>query len=314
VSEAGGTAARRAVASSQKEMDGMAWKGIIPVVTTPFDADFEVDLAGYGTNIERLIGAGVHGIIALATAGEGPSLSRAEATAVVARAVEVAAGRVPVLAGLGGPNERDTVELMGLFGGMGVDGFMVVTPYFYPLTRSEMLDAFRRVGRATPLPFMIYNSTYANLPLVPDALEELAADLPNFIALKEGNQLQASDVVRRLGDRVAVFTARDLYLHELMAVGGAGGVAFCANVVPDLAVALYHAAERNDLAAAREIQDRLNPLIWQLVRRSFPAPIKAAMDMVGAVGGRVRPPLSALTESEVGGLRAVLDELGVLAR
>lgn len=291
----------------------MSWKGIIPVVTTPFTAAGEVDLDGYAANLERLVAAGVHGIIALATAGEGPSMSRDELTSVVTRAVEVIAGRVPVLAGVGGPNERDTLGLLDSFGGLGVDGFMVVTPYFYPLTRSEMLDYFRRVGAATPLPFMIYNSTYANLPLVPDALEELARDIPNFVALKEGNQLQGSDVVRRLGDRLAVFTARDLYMHELLAAGGAGAIAFTANVVPQLAVALYEAADKGDLAAARALQDRLNPLIWLLVKRSFPAAIKAAMDMVGAVGGPVRPPLTDLTESELHDLRATLQALGVLA-
>jgi 4-hydroxy-tetrahydrodipicolinate synthase len=291
----------------------MTWKGVVPVVTTPFTADGELDLSGYESNIERLIGAGIHGMIVLATAGEGPSMSRAEAEQVVATAVRTAKGRIPVLAGIGGPNERDTTELLGLFGSAGVDGFMVVTPYFYPLTRSEMSDYFRRIGAATPLPICIYNSTYANLPLVPDVLEELADDVPNFVALKEGNQLQASDVIRRLGDRLSVLTARDLYIHESLASGGAGAVAFTANIVPEQVVALYDAATSGDLARARQIQDALNPLIWFLVRRSFPAAIKAAMDLTGWAAGPVRLPLTNLTDGEKAELADILKALGALS-
>jgi 4-hydroxy-tetrahydrodipicolinate synthase len=302
----------RAVAPGQKGKNEMTWKGVIPVVTTPFTADGELDLSGYESNIERLIGAGIHGMIALATAGEGPSMSRAEAEQVVATAVRTAKGRIPVLAGIGGPNERDTTELLGIFGAAGVDGFMVVTPYFYPLTRSEMSDYFRRIGAATPLPICIYNSTYANLPLVPDVLEELAADVPNFVALKEGNQLQASDVIRRLGDRLSVLTARDLYIHESLASGGAGAVAFTANIVPEQVVALYDAATSGDLARARQIQDALNPLIWFLVRRSFPAAIKAAMDLTGWAAGPVRLPLTNLTDGEKAELADILKTLGAL--
>lgn len=290
----------------------MPWTGVIPVVTTPFDGDGEVDLEGYARNVDRLIQEGVHGIIALATAGEGPSMSRAEAHSVVRKAIDTAQGRVPVLAGIGGPNERDTKELLSLYGTAGVDGFMVVTPYFYPLTRQEMTDYFRRIGAATPLPLCIYNSTYANLPLTPDVLEELAADIPNFVTLKEGNQLQASDVVRRLGGRISVLTARDLYMQEVLAVGGAGAVAFTANIVPDLAVKLVNAGAAGDHETARSIQDSLNPLIWFLVRRSFPAAIKCAMDLVGLVGGAVRPPLSGLTGAEREELQGILRVLGVL--
>lgn len=289
----------------------MVFDGVVPVVPTPFGADGEVDLDGYAANIERLIAGGVHGIIALATAGEGPSMSRAECQSVVAAAVSTAGGRIPVLAGIGGPNERDTTELLGLY--REVDGFMIVTPYFYPLTRTEMLDYFRRIGGRSDKPLMFYNSTYANLPLTPDALEELAADIPNFVALKEGNQLQASDVIRRLGDRLTVLTARDLYMHELLAAGGDGAVAFTANIVPEHVVRLYDAAKAGDLATARQLQDALNPLIWLLVKRSFPAAIKAAMDMTGWVGGRVRHPMTGLDDAELKTLREALVALGALA-
>lgn len=290
----------------------MSWQGIVPVLPTPFTDDGELALDGYAGNINRLVESGVHGVIALATAGESPSMSHAERLDVVTAAVSAVGGRVPVLAGIGGPNERETTEQLDIYARAGVDGLMVVTPYFYPLTRTEMLDYFRRIGARSALPLMFYNSTYANLPLTADALEELAADIPNFVALKEGNQLQASDVIRRLGERLDVLSARDLYMHEVLAAGGAGAIAFAANIVPDLVVALYDAARAGNLTKAREIQDQLNPLILLLVRRSFPAAIKASMDMVGMAGGPVRLPLTTLEPDELDQLHAVLADLGAL--
>lgn len=288
------------------------WHGIFPVATTPFDADLELDLTGYAANLDSLVAAGIHGVISLATAGEGPSMSRDEAARVVTAAVETVSGRIPVLAGVGGPNERDTKDQIRVYERAGVDGFMVVTPYFYPLTRAEMTDYFRRIGAATELPFMIYNSTYANLPLTADVVEELAGDIPNFVALKEGNQLQASDVIRRVGGRLKVFTARDIFMHELYAAGGHGAIAFASNVAPRLVIDLYEKAQAGEWSKARAIQDSLNPLIWLLVKRSFPGMIKAAMDLVGLKGGPVRPPLSQITDDEVADLRAALKDLGLI--
>jgi 4-hydroxy-tetrahydrodipicolinate synthase len=290
----------------------MNWQGVVPVVPTPYHEDGSLDLDGYASNIDKLIDAGIDGMIALATAGEGPSMSRGESIDVVKKAVEVSKGRIPVAVGIGGPNERDTTELLGIYGDLGVDSAMIVTPYFYPLTRQEMVSYFRRIGAATQLPLCFYNSTYANLPLTPDVLEELAADIPNFVALKEGNQLQASDVVRRLGGRIHVLTARDLYMHELMAAGGHGMIAFTANIVPQLVVELYRSASSGDLARAREVQDKLNPLIWLLVKRSFPAGIKASMEMVGFAAGPVRYPNTEFTQEEKDQLRQVLKDIGAV--
>jgi 4-hydroxy-tetrahydrodipicolinate synthase len=282
------------------------WKGVIPVVPTPFDRDGSIDVGGYRRNIDQLIRAGVHGIIALGTAGEGPSLTIEESVTVTVTAIESADGRVPVLAGIGGPNEASVLDLVRRLEPLALDGYLAITPYLYPLTRPELFAYFRRLANHTPLPLMIYNSTYTGTPLDPELLEQLAEEIQNFIALKEGNQSQASDVIRRLRGRVSVFSSRDLHIHELLASGGAGAIAFTANIVPELLVALYEAAHDGQLEEARAIQDRLNPLVWAVVSRSFPAGIKAAMELAGYTGGFVRPPLTDFSPAERESLSVVL--------
>jgi 4-hydroxy-tetrahydrodipicolinate synthase len=155
---------------------------------------------------------------------------------------------------------------------------------------------------------LIYNSTYAGTPLTPELLDELTLE-PNFVALKEGNQLQLGAVVRRLGSRISVFTARDMYICETIAVGGHGAIAYSANIAPDLALALFSAAKDGNFTLARKLQFDLIPLVLRLVSRSYPAAIKAAMNIVGLEGGTVRAPLTPLTLSEIEDLRTTLSEL-----
>lgn len=295
----------------------MRWQGIFAGLTTPFDAAGRFASAAHERNIEHVLAGGVHGVIALAIMGEGPSLSGGEARQVARATVQAVASRVPVLATIGGPNERESRELARAFEASGVTGLMVLPPYFYPVTRAELIGYFRRIGATTGLPLMLYNAAYSGCPLTPEVLEILAEDIPNVVAVKEGNQLQASEVVHRLGKRLDVLAARDIYLQELVAAGGAGATSFAAAVVPDLVCALYQAALSGDTIRARELQRRLNPLVSALVRRSFPAGVKAALDLAGLYGGPTRPPLSAYEGSDMaavaGALRA-LQATGEVAR
>jgi len=288
-----------------------SWRGSIPVVPTPFHRDGELDLASYGAHVDRLIRAEVDAVITLGTAGEGPSMTAGEWEQVVAAAVEASGSRVPVLAGLGGPNEVATVEAIHRLEQCGLAGFLLTTPSLYPLTREELLAYSQRVAGATRLPVMVYNSTYTGTPLRPDMLEELADSLPNFVALKEGNQAQASDVIRRLRGRVGVFASRDLHIQEVLAAGGAGAIAFTANIVPEVVVRLYRCAAAGDLREARYVQDALNPLAWAVVSRSFPAGLKAGMDLTGSTGGFVRGPLSDFTAEERSKLAELIDHVRV---
>lgn len=283
----------------------MSVNGILAAVPTPFTADGDINIDGLEQNLHGLIEHGIHGIVALATAGEAPSMTLDERLQVMDAAAAAVANQVPLIVGVGGPNERETNTMIRAAERANVSGLMLITPYFYNFSKPELMAYFRRVARSTDLPVSIYNSTYAGVPLGPDDIADLAA-IDNIVGLKEGGQAQASEVIRRVDGQLSVYCARDSYLYEVLACGGAGAISFSANVVPDLVIGIYDAAVKGDWDTALRLQRRLNPLVGQLVRRSYPAPTKAAMNLSGWVGGHVRAPLTDFDEGERADLRAVL--------
>ncbi|WP_235965320.1 dihydrodipicolinate synthase family protein [Caenimonas soli] len=287
----------------------MAWKGILPAVITPFGADGRIDFDAFSENLVRMIEAGNAGLVINAVTGEGLSMSADERLACVKCACEVAAGRVPVIATVGSVSDTDTIDDIQGAERAGAAGTMIIAPYFYRLSRKERIDYFVRMGSKSALPFIIYNTTYTSGQLEVDELEAIADATPRFVGLKEGNQLQASEVVRRLSPQVAVYTSRDTYIQELAAAGGSGAVTYSSNVVPQLPVELWRAHEAGENARARALQDALNPVAWALVVRSFPSAIKGVMNELGWRAGSVRPPLENATEEDMQRLRPILDEL-----
>jgi 4-hydroxy-tetrahydrodipicolinate synthase len=284
-------------------------KGIIVPLVTPFTDREDVDFAGFRRNIDFQMGKNTHGFIVLPTAGEAPSLTTDESLRLIDIAVETSDSK-PVIVGVGGLSIRRTETLMRHAEDAGAAGFFVISPYFYKVTPAEYVTYYQRIARSTALDLLIYNSTYANMPLSPDIIEVLAEE-PNIVAIKEGNQLQLGEVVRRVGHKMSVFTARDVYIYETLATGGDGAISFSANVAPDLVLALFAAAEAGNYEQALNYQFELNPLVWALVSRSYPAPLKAAMDHLGLAGGRVRAPLTNLTEGEK---QAVIQQVDVLRK
>lgn len=285
--------------------------GIITPLVTPFDARGDILERDFQANLDAQVRSGVHGLVILATAGEAPSLSLEEKKRIVDLAHEANHGRLPLMVGVGGVNARETFTLIEYAEAHGADGLFVITPYFYRFTRDEYLAYFREISRRAKTQVFIYNSTYAGVPLDPPAIAELA-QLENIVGLKEGNPLQAADVMRLSQGRLKLFTSRDIYLQEFMSLGGSGGFFFSSPVVPELAVELYECLKGGDFTRGRTLLFGLMPLVSALVARSYPAGIKAAMNLLGRCGGHVRFPLRDYEPQEVAQVRAALSGLGLL--
>lgn len=282
------------------------WTGILPAVITPFDADGAVDTKALAVHLDRLARAGCPGMVMNAVTGEGASLTPQERAQTVACAVDTLKGRAAVIATAGSVGDYETIADIRSADRAGADGLMIISPYFYRLSSAERVAYFARMGAVSDLPYILYNTTYASPMLTVDELARIAECSPTLCGVKEGHQLQASESIRRLPERVGVYTSRDSYIAELGFVGGAGGVTYTTNVVPELTVDLWKAVEAGDVARAAGLQRMLNVFAYGLVVRSFPSAIKASLRELGWDSGRLRSPLTPMSEAETAILREAL--------
>ncbi len=290
----------------------MRLHGIIPPVVTPMHADESIDLPRLTTLIDRQLAAGVNGIFVLGTTGEFYALDADEKRAVISAAVECVGGRVPVLAGTGAETTREAVRLTQLAERAGADVVSVITPYFVQPTQQEMFDHYRRVAEATRLPVLLYVNPVmcAGAKLEVGTVARLA-ELPNIAGIKDsgGDLTTLIEYIRATPPDFAVFQGRDTLIEPALANGAKGAVPGTANIAPDLAVAIYTAHVRGDVAAAREAQRRFSPLRHSMTHTTAPGGIKAAMSAAGVDAGPSRGPIAVPSQTECEAIRVALQRV-----
>jgi len=285
-------------------MTDAIFRGTGPALVTPFDADGEVDLDVFGRLVERQIAGGVHFLVPCGTTGESATLTAAEQAEVIRRTVEVAAGRLPVLAGAGSNKTRTAVAFARAAADVGADGVLVVTPYYNKPSLDGLVLHYSAVAEAG-LPIVLYNvpgRTGANV--TPDMLDEIVRRVPAVVGVKEaaGDFGQFQELVRRRPEGFVVLSGDDDLAAGECAIGGDGLVSVVANEDPAGTSDMVRAARAGRLEAARAHARRLLPLIRANFLESNPGPVKAAMARMGLLENRLRPPLApvrAAVEAEV---------------
>jgi 4-hydroxy-tetrahydrodipicolinate synthase len=239
----------------------MTWRGVFPAVTTKMDEAGAVDLASTQASLERLIANGVSGVIVLPMLGENASLSLTERESVIRAAVEVAAGRVPVLSGLAEITGASACEHARRYRAFGAEGLMVFPSLGYRTDPRETASWYRAVAAASGLPIMIYNNPIAYGVDCDVAVLEQLADVPEIVCVKEesGDIRRVTDIKVALGDRFSVFCGVDDLILESMALGTTGWVSGMTNVWPRQCVALFEMCEQGDFRRARELYRILTP-------------------------------------------------------
>jgi len=286
---------------------------VVTAMVTPFDADLEVDLDRAGELVERLIDDGTDSILVGGTTGESPTLSVQEKVTLIATVVRAAAGRVPVIAGTGSYSTSESVELTREAARLGVDGIMLVVPYYNKPPQEGLYRHFRTVAESTSLPVMIYNvPSRTSRNLEPDTLLRLA-ELPNVAAVKEasGDLGQISEICRRAPEGFRVYSGNDSDTLPVLSVGGYGVVSVASHLVArDIRrmIALY---EEGDVRGATGVHDRLKPLFDALFVTTNPIPVKRALALAGFDAGGVRPPLVGPNEREEAILLEAMRPLGL---
>lgn len=276
------------------------WRGVFPAVTTQFRADFSVDVEATRKVIAGLIRDGVSGLVVCGTVGENCSLSTAEKVEVIEAAVDVAQGRVPVIAGIAEFTTAFAIDTARAARKAGVDGVMVMPALVYSSKPHETAAHYRGVGTAIDLPVMVYNNPpiYKNA-VTPDILASLA-DVETICAFKDssGDTRAFTDLRNMVGDRFTLFAGLDDTVVESIMLGAVGWVSGMSNAFPREGEALFRLAAAGRFEEARPLYDWFMPLLHLDARPDLVQCIKLCEAIMGRGSALTRPPRLALPEAD----------------
>lgn len=283
--------------------------GLCTALVTPF-LEEQVNYPLFERLIERQIEAGADAIVIAGTTGESPTLTGEEKLELFRRAVQTARGRCKILAGTGGNCTKNAVELSRAAVETGVDGLLVVTPYYNKATQPGLVKHYRAIAESVELPILAYNvPSRTGVDISPDTCRELAK-IPNMAGIKEasGDISKAAKIAAICGSDLPLYSGNDDQTVPMMALGGLGVISVVSNVAPEPMKMMTDAALAGDFALAAALQRRLLPLMELMFCQVNPIPVKAAMQMIGFDVGACRMPLDDLTKANADRLRRCLDD------
>lgn len=287
--------------------------GSIPALVTPF-LNGKFDDAAFSALVEWQIESGSSALVPCGTTGEAPTLPLDEHHAIIRRCVEVAAGRVPVIAGCGSNDTATALDHLARAAASGADAALVVTPYYNRPSQDGLIRHYEVLADASPLPIILYTvpgRTGVNL-----AVETVArlAEHERIVGIKDatGDLGRVSAIRLACGEGFIQLSGNDDSALAFNAAGGVGCISVTANVAPDLCAALQAATLAGDFATARTLQNRLYPLHHALFTDSSPAPAKYALHRLGRMSEEVRLPLAPCSMTARALVDAALAHAGVL--
>lgn len=290
-------------------------KGIFVPVITPFHDDETIDFPSYKKVIDYVIEGGVHGLLIGGTTGEYHVMSLEERKGLIKAACEYAAGRVPVMAGVGCFTAKETIELANYAAECGAEWGLVLPPYYHHTSDQGIMDFYREIAAKSKVGIVIYNYPGAtNVHMPPEMIYELSQE-KNIVSVKEsadfGHLCQVAALTKDV-DNFTVFTGEEHFILPTFAVGGQGAFGILINLLPKEFVTIYELIMKNDVNAARDLNRRLSGIygLMEAEGSPYPGPVKAALDMIGMKGGKVRKPLTQPTDEIKAQLKAQLEKIG----
>ncbi|WP_033542730.1 4-hydroxy-tetrahydrodipicolinate synthase [Planococcus sp. CAU13] len=288
---------------------------IITAMVTPFDTNGDIDFEATGSLIEHLIANGSDGLVVAGTTGESPTLTSAEKLALFKFTAERVAGRIPVIAGTGSNDTRSSITLTKQAEETGVDGIMLVTPYYNKPAQEGLFQHFKAIAEATRLPVMLYNIPGRSaVNMSPETIIRLSA-IDNIVSVKEasGNLDAASLIIENTPDDFTLYSGDDGLTLPLMAIGADGIVSVASHIIGnDMQAMLADFAAGNIKEAAAQHR-KLLPVMNALFAAPNPVPVKTALQLTGIQTGTVRLPMIPLNEEETATLRQLLEAANINA-
>jgi len=284
-------------------------------LVTPFRQDLSLDEIAMRSLVKRQIEAGIDFLCPCGTTGESPTLKRSEHLRVVEIAVEESRGRVPVLAGAGGYDTTEVIDLVKELKRVGADGILSVTPYYNKPTQEGLYQHYRAIAESTDLPIVLYNVQPRTSVNIETATLLRLAQIPNIIGVKEasGNIGQIVGVVSRVPEGFLVFSGDDAVAIPVIALGGHGVISVVSNEIPGEFTKLTRAALNGDFATARNLHRRYQDLMDINFVETSPGPVKFAMARMGLLELAYRLPLVPPQPASQKRVEETLEKLGLLA-
>lgn len=284
---------------------------LITAMVTPFDQQGEIDYLATTKLINHLINNGTDALIISGTTGESPTLSANEKVELFKFVVSEVAGKVPVIAGTGSNNTRETIELTKQAEACGVDGIMLVAPYYNKPSQEGLYQHFKAVAESTKLPVMLYNipgRCACNIEV--DTIVRLA-QIENIVSVKEasGDLDAMTEIINQTPDHFTLYSGDDALTLPVLSIGGVGVVSVSGHIIGNEMQEMINKFNAGDAKGAAEIHREIKPVIEAMFSAPSPTPLKEALNMQGINVGGVRLPLVPLNSEEVEQLKKVLQPI-----
>jgi 4-hydroxy-tetrahydrodipicolinate synthase len=285
------------------------FRGTFTAIVTPF-RDGEIDVPALEALIEGQIADAVSGIIAVGTTGESPTLSAAEREQVIRIAVEIGKGRCQVLAGTGSNSTAATIAATRAAEKMGVDGMLIVAPYYNKPSQEGLFRHFQAIAQATATPIILYNIPgRCAVDIGPETVERLAMDCANIVSIKEagGSVDRVSELRARLPEAFTILSGDDSLTLPFLSVGAVGVVSVASNLFPAEVVNLVQAFRAGDTKSAQDQHLKMLPIFKDLFIEPNPVPVKTALSWRGVMSAECRLPLCEMSAANQARLRKTLE-------
>jgi len=289
------------------------FRGSIVAITTPFK-NGKVDEESYRELIEFQIKNGTSAIVPCGTTGESATLGMKEHSRVIDIAINAVNKRVPVIAGTGGNNTAEAIELTKHAKSAGADASLQVTPYYNKPTQEGLYLHFKAIVDAVPLPQVLYNVPgRTSVNMLPETVARLA-EIPEVVAVKEAsaNLGQMAEIVKLAGEKITLLSGDDNLTLPILAIGGKGVISVVANIVPRDTADMVIAWEEGNIERAKELYYKLFPLCQAMFYETNPIPVKTSLALMGKVRNELRLPLSPMASANLEKLKTALQDYGLI--
>ena len=294
-------------------MKKIIFKGCGTAIVTPFNED-GVNFEEFGKLIEDQIKGNVDSIIVCGTTGESSTMTIEERKETISYAVKKVNGRIPIIAGTGGNCTKSVIEFTKWAESAGVDGALIVTPYYNKTTQAGLVAHYTAIAKETSLPIILYNVPgRTGMNITPATCKELSK-IDNIVAIKEasGNLSQVAEIANLCGNDLNIYSGNDDQITPILAVGGIGVISVLSNVAPKYTHDLIENFQNENVSEAARMQLKALPLVNALFCEVNPIPAKAALNMIGYDMGTPRLPLIEMSDSGKDTLRNALINFGLL--